>query len=259
MKRKANKQEIIDLTQTKRPAKLAQATLVASPKGPLVGPPRDDEKHEACDLSSLSEQLQQRMRDAVAHQLEGYRRAQKEERCAFSPDHAGTMRVAYRVRYYDELVRDYLVVHDTGATQDRFLEDWVGYHLLHAKLRLLCAHCHQTQHPQFVADRPRHKRPSLQQLRQAEQTRPSVNEVLRPYADSGAPEHAWLDAASWGAPNAKGNYARQLDGAYFTVFQRNGRWLYVYQGKYGAERHATLQEALRASYADYTETIRRCV
>lgn len=237
-------------SDTRQRKKLVQATLVPSTDGLCLGAPTEASRRQATEPS---ESLQREMRERVAPQLARFLETQGHPECAFHAGHRGEMRVAYRGRFYDELVRDFMASSGTASQEDLdlYLTQWNAFHTQHASLRLLCTRCYQSMHPAFVRDAGRQRAPT------------DVKASLRPsvYSDGAAVEyneHAWLEQASWGEPNDKGNYSRQLDGQRFTLFRKNTRWLFVYNGKYGTERYHTTAEALRGSYNEYRDLIRRC-
>ncbi len=208
----------------------------------------------------LTEDLQQRMKECVAPQLTLYANAHTSQRCAFNGDHAASVKVAYRNKYYAELVTEFLqhrrsshyLDEDSDVPQSiqSFLDLWECWHKFNAKFRLLCLSCYRQMHPTFVS--VKEKTNDVSKI-----TTPPL--TLQPYSgDRSLSAHKWLDLKSWGSANEKGNYSRLIDGKHFTLFRRNDMWYYAYDAKFSRKGLDRVQDALQASYETYRELIHRC-
>ncbi len=246
MKRTGSEPATIDLTVPKKPRQLHQTQLTLTARGPALV----RGVTESVPLDWFTEALQQQMRKIAATHLTRYTSG-GERRCAFNSDHADTLRVAYRDKYYEALVQEFMETRgsDAPVTTASFLHYWEAWHTTHAKLRLLCKACYQRVHPRFVGDAPL--------ATPSDEPAPVI--TLQPYkGDKRLSEHEWLDIASWGAKSEKGNYSRLLDERHFTLFYRREQWHWAYNNKFSAKGCDRLAEVLRASYEVHKELIHRC-
>ncbi len=215
----------------------------------------------------LTAELRHAMQHAVQDQLEAYKKSEPLV-CAFNKEHKHTQYVAsHYIRYFEDLCNAFLKMfssfrlpvayaEDTGGflpEDEQFEQAWTKFHQKAAKLRILCRMCHL----ECLAPIYKLKKTIGEQKKPLSGYKPlSVNEVLLPYKHA-TPDHPWLDLSTWGAPTDKGNYSRKLGTKQFTLFQRDGKWRYAYDNKFGETAYDTLSAALRASYMAFSETIRR--
>jgi len=215
----------------------------------------------------LTSELRHAMLCSVQGQLNAFKQASEQPLiCAFNEEHQHTEYVSsHYIRYFDDLCNAFLkmfssfrlpVGYDTSKDGGFLPEDeaferaWTSFHQKSAKLRILCRRCHL----ECIAPHYKVKK-SLEPSPPPSPRKPlSVNEALRPRSKA---DHPWLSLASWGEPTEKGNYSRKLGAKQFTLFQRDGKWRYAYDNKFGDASYECVKEAIEASYVTFGETIRR--
>lgn len=217
----------------------------------------------------LTSELRHAMLYSVQGQLNAFKQASEQPLvCAFNGEHRHSEYVAsHYIRYFDDLCNAFLKMfssfrlpagYDTAngggflAEDEAFEGAWTSFHQRSAKLRILCRRCHL----ECIAPHYKVKKPFDVSVPVPSPRKPlSVNEALRPYSKQ--VDHPWLSLASWGEPTEKGNYSRKLGAKQFTLFQRDGKWRYAYDNKFGDTSYESVKEAIEASYVAFGETIRR--
>lgn len=194
----------------------------------------------------LTSELRYAMRHAIQYQLEAFKEGQPLV-CVFDKEHQHTEYVAsHYIRYFDDLCNAFLKMFSSFRlpsgydTQGGFLPEdeafekaWCTFHQKRANLRILCRSCHlECVAPQYRANKVK-------------------------TTTTTTPSHPWLSLSGWGEPTEKGNYSRKLGNKSFTVFQRDNKWRYAYDNKFGDTAYDTAKEAIEASYITFGDTIRR--
>lgn len=225
----------------------------------------------------LTAELRHAMHHAIQEQLATFKEHSVPLFCAFNKAHtASGYMVDHYIRYFDELCDAFLKMFsslkrpaaydpETGGflkTDAVFKTAWATFHQKRAQLRILCRDCHFQHLPaQYKISKktPRETATTSAAKKTIKsKTVKTLNQVLKPYKDgSRIYAHPWLDLTSWGSPNDKGNYTRKLGDKQFTLFQKNQKWNYVYDGKFGSTKHETLRLLLEETYQHFGDTIRR--
>jgi hypothetical protein len=202
-------------------------------------------KREKMVRSKLTPDLKKKMWQDVERQLELYvANRPKPLKCAFNEAHPDRdCRVSHYVMYFDELCEEFL---KENAYEE---EAWANFHMIVARLRILCSGCHQLMVPKAgkVQEAPK-------------EYKKRIDDILLPYKDEKKVlAHKWLDLASWGEANEKGNYTRRLGPTFFTLYQKRDSWYYVYDGKFSQISFKKPQDALVETYRLYGDIIRRYI
>lgn len=210
---------------------------------------------------------------AIKYQLDAFKMGQVKPRvCALNKDHIEVdeeeddYTVVYHIRYFEEMCHAFLKMFSsfrrpcefsetTGeflAEDDTFHKAWVIFHQNQAKLRIVCRECQFSQAIQS-------KSPCNEKKKKQSVTK-SINLILAPYKEgSRIYEHPWLDIVTWGERSGKGNYSRKLGDKFFTLFQKNAKWHYVYDNQFGKETYDSIKDILQDTFRLYNDTIKRFI
>lgn len=238
--------EVYNTTVQKKPRSLVQSKLVLTAQGPRLA--RGDSVKEPDEW--LTEEMAQQMRGAVALQPAEYLHQSESPYCAFGQDHECTqLRVCYTLKSYECLVQEFLNHRGRDPPQnvEIFLQFWAAWHEMSVKWRFLCPECYTR-----LYTTPREKR-RVALLTEVKTLKPSLVMVV----DKDELAHQWLDLKNWGEKNDKGNYKRQLDGQWLTLFYRKQQWHWAYDNKFSPKGYDRIQDALQATYQAHRELIEK--
>jgi hypothetical protein len=254
--------------------------IYLQPKGgdksvvPLSITAATDHPYEQAKGSPLTAELRHAMLLAVKDQLQAFKDTEPEPlSCAFHKEHTrGEYVASHYIRFFDELCRAFLTMFDSlrlpvaydvkqgGCFLEKdntFKKAWTTFHKKRANLRILCRACHllhtETQYKVKGAVSPSSPPP------QQQKKLTSLNDALNPYIRNKTASHPWLDIKTWGEKTTKGNYSRKLGEKLFTLFQRDNKWRYAYNGDFSkaSESHDTVEQLLSETYHLFGNTIHR--